>query len=133
MDAALLGDARSAMEYVLNRANTGLAKGYRFPAFAPHEQDYEPSADHYSVMNNALQYMLMAPSDDEDEGVVLLPAWPCEWNTSFRLHAPRATVIEGEVVGGRLSFNVVPTERKAAVRALSCQNTTSGAPTEVFV
>jgi hypothetical protein len=29
---------------VLQRAKTAPAKGYRFQGFAPHEQDYEPSA-----------------------------------------------------------------------------------------
>ena len=31
---------------------------------APHEQDYEPSSDHFSVMQNAFHYMLIAPADD---------------------------------------------------------------------
>ena len=48
----------------LARANTPPAKGYRFPAFAPHEQDYAPSEDHLANMNTALQLMLLSPADD---------------------------------------------------------------------
>lgn len=47
---ALLGNATNAATYVLGRANTAPAKGYRFPTMAPHEQDYEPSSDHFSVV-----------------------------------------------------------------------------------
>ncbi len=38
MDAALLGQAAQAAAYVVARANTGPAPGYRFPAFMPQEQ-----------------------------------------------------------------------------------------------
>ena len=41
MNAALLGEADVAFASVLRRAKTSPAHGYRFPAFAPHEQDYE--------------------------------------------------------------------------------------------
>lgn len=123
MDAALLGSAAKAKNYVLKRAAAGSAPGYRFPAFAPHMQDYEPSSDHYGVMNNALVYMLLAPKDDEQEGVLLLPAWPCEWDVQFKLHAPRRTVIEGRLLAGALSFTVSPPERAAAVQAGHCQRT----------
>ena len=41
MNAALLGNATNAAAYVLARAKTEPAAGYRFPTFAPHEQDCE--------------------------------------------------------------------------------------------
>lgn len=34
-------------------------QGYRFPGFAPHEQDYEPSADHYANMMSAVHWMIV--------------------------------------------------------------------------
>ena len=37
--AALIGATDNAMGQVLGRAHTSNAAGYRFPAFAPHEQD----------------------------------------------------------------------------------------------
>lgn len=41
--AALLGEADTAMAQVLARASVAPADGYRFPAFAPHYQDFDPS------------------------------------------------------------------------------------------
>ena len=64
LNAALLGRAKKASSDTLARANTPPAKGYRFPAFAPHEQDYAPSEDHLANMNTALQLMLLSPADD---------------------------------------------------------------------
>ena len=49
MDAALLGLAGEAQKLVKARASLAPAQGYRFPAFMPHLQDYEPSADHLAV------------------------------------------------------------------------------------
>ena len=43
MNAALLGLTDTAQSMVVQRAQTAPAVGYRFSAFAPHEQDYEPS------------------------------------------------------------------------------------------
>lgn len=61
---ALIGDSASASQQLLGRVNTPPALGYRFPGFAPHEQDYEPSADHFANMNRALQEMLIQSGDD---------------------------------------------------------------------
>ena len=47
----------------------------------------------------ALQLMLMHADDQQ---VVLLPAWPKDWNVDFKLHAPMETVIEGSVCGGEV-------------------------------
>ena len=54
MDAALMGNASKAANYVMARAKTAPAAGYRFPTMAPHEQDYEPSSDHFGVMQAAV-------------------------------------------------------------------------------
>ena len=77
MDAALLGNASTAAAYVITRAKTAPATGYRFPAFAPHEQDFAPSAHHFAIFAISLQYMLVQRVDDADDSVLLLPAWPC--------------------------------------------------------
>ena len=128
MDAALLGLASDAASDVVSRASTPPAQGYRFPAFAPHEQDYEPSADHFAVFSNALQYMLIQRVDDEDDSVLLLPAWPCSWNVNFTVSAPRLTTVTGSLVDGRLSFTVTPQSRTSAVRATRCQATSPPSP-----
>eukprot|EP00928_Gymnodinium_smaydae_P014834 TRINITY_DN15447_c0_g1_i3.p1 TRINITY_DN15447_c0_g1~~TRINITY_DN15447_c0_g1_i3.p1 ORF type:complete len:786 (+),score=86.08 TRINITY_DN15447_c0_g1_i3:311-2359(+) len=90
LNAALLGRAKVAARMTLERALIKPAVGYRFPAFAPHFQDYQPSEDHYANMNTALQLMLLSPADDglDSGGALLFPAWPCEWDVDFKLAAP---------------------------------------------
>ena len=118
----MLGLADDAAKMVLARAKTPPAKGYRFPVFAPHEQDYEPSADHFAVMSNALTYMLIQTLDDANATVLLLPAWPCRWSVSFKLHAPLRTTLEGEYdhVSRHLRVHVNPPERQADVVVMGC-------------
>ncbi len=56
-----------------------------------------------------LQAMLL---QTEGDTIHLLPAWPPDWDVSFKLHAPRETVVECEVSGGRIrSLRVTPAER----------------------
>lgn len=69
--------------YVNTYIYIGPAQGYRFPAYAPHEQDFEPSSDHLSISQNALTYMLIQHVDDINGSVILLPAWPCDWDVEF--------------------------------------------------
>lgn len=121
MDAALIGNASAAVKLVVARANTPPAAGYRFPAFAPHEQDSAPSADHFAIFSNALQYMLIQQADDVNDSVLLLPAWPCSWDVNFTVAAPRRTTITGRLAGGKLTYTVTPSIRQSAVRAAPCQ------------
>jgi len=125
LNAALLGRAAMASRMVLERSQTTPAAGYRFPAFMPHLQDYEPSEDHLANLNTALQLMLLAPADDQLEagGVLLFPAWPCSWDVDFRLAAPRQTFVSAALVNGTLvRLDVDPPERKNAVIVLPCQD-----------
>ena len=125
LNAALLGRAARAAAAVVERAATPPAVGYRFPAFMGHMQDYQPSSDHLAVMSTALQLMLLAPSDDGAGGALLFPAWPCEWDVDFKLHAPRRTTVRGRFVGGALvQLDVLPPERLAAIEVLPCQRGT---------
>jgi len=121
MDAALLGLASQAQTYVHNRAAMAPADGYRFTAFSPHLQDYQPSLDQLSVFNTALQYMLLQTADDAAGTIVLLPAWPCAWNVNFKLNGPLKTVVEGSVQSGKLTYTVTPSSRAGNVKALNCQ------------
>ena len=108
---------------VTERANTSPAIGYVFPGFAQHYQDYQPSADHFSNMNTALQLMLIQPVDDamEQSRFLLFPSWPCSWDVDFKLHAPRNTVVSGRLVNGTLQdFVVSPKERQADVIVMDC-------------
>ena len=58
----------------------------------------------------------------EGDKIFLLPAWPKEWNCSFKLCAPRRTVVEGRVENGELKDLVVtPAARRADVVACEVQ------------
>jgi hypothetical protein len=103
MDAAMLGLTADAKELILKRAALSPDKDSgRFPVFMPHLQDYQPSSNHLAVMNNALLYMIVLQIDATS--VYLLPSWPCEWDVSFKVHAPMRTIIEGQVKSGILTY-----------------------------
>jgi hypothetical protein len=120
VDAAMLGLRDEARAMVEQRAKS--TDEFRFAGFAGHMQDYEPSADHFSFMRTAMHYMLLAPLDDDKQSVLLFPAWPAEWDISFKLHAPLNTVIEAACINGTLTKLVVhPPERRADVQLAGCR------------
>ena len=81
----------------------------RFPAFWGPNFDWLPDQDHASVILTTLQRMLM---QTDGKAIRLLPAWPADWNASFKLHAPYQTTVEGRVVNGELrDLNVTPKSR----------------------
>ena len=124
LNAALLGRSKRASSMVLDRASVDPAIGYVFPGFAPHFQDYEPSADHFANMNTALQLMLIQPLDDalENASFILFPAWPCSWDVDFKLHAPRSTIVSGRLVNGTLlDLDVSPSSRRSHAIIKPCQ------------
>ena len=121
--AALLGLTDVVVPQLLARAATSAAPGYRFPGFAPHFQDYEPSADHFANYNRALLEMLIQTGDDgfEDATIVLFPAWPCSWDVSAKLWGSGNTTVEIVYAGGALqSLVVTPASRAAAVKWAAC-------------
>ena len=106
---AYLGLADEAREYVVGRARSHDERS-RFPAFWGPNYDWVPDQDHGSVLIKAVQAMLMQTDGDK---VYLLPAWPRDWDVHFKLHAPKRTVVEGEVQGGRLvKLTVNPESRR---------------------
>jgi len=120
MDAALLGLTAEAMKQVVERARTGPADGYRFSGFMPHMQDYEPSADHLSNMNNALQWMLLR-GDDSNNDIELFPSWPCAWHVDFKLRGPLNTIVQGKYANGKLTeYSVTPASRTNNVKFAGC-------------
>ena len=53
--------------------------------------------------------------------IVLLPAWPCEWDVSFQLWGPLRTSVKVEYASGKLvSLEVQPEERLGAVKWANC-------------
>ena len=75
--------------------------------------DWLPDQDHGSNLMTTTQLMLMQCYDDK---IYLLPAWPREWNVSFKLHAPRQTTVECVYRDGAVSsLTVTPASRRADV------------------
>ena len=124
IDAALLGLSRQSWYMIVDRAsNSPPDVGYRYPAFAPHLQDSEPSADHYANLMTALQAMLLQAGGDAEDTLVLLPAWPCELDVRFKLWGARNTTVNVVYATGALvALDVQPPERAAAVRWANCVN-----------
>ncbi|MBV4357659.1 hypothetical protein KTO63_10905 [Parasegetibacter sp. MAH-26] len=86
---------------------------YRFPAFWGPGYDWSPDHNWGGSAMIGLQEMLMQV---DDKKIYLLPAWPKEWNTKFKLHAPYNTIVEGEVKEGKVvNLVVTPASRKADV------------------
>ncbi len=116
--AALLGLIDEAKAMVSQRFATKHA-GSRFPAFWGPNYDWIPDQDHGCGGMIALQAMLMQTSGDR---ILLFPAWPRDWDVSFRLHAPGKTVVEGELRGGKLrALKVTPANKEKDVTVFEPQ------------
>lgn len=110
--AACLGLADEARRDVIANFTNGDPR-LKFPAFWEKGHDYAPDQDNGGNAELALQWMLMQPVDDK---ILLLPAWPRDWNADFKLHAPQRTVVEGRVENGKLvRLEVTLTERRKDV------------------
>ena len=57
-----------------------------------------------------LQDMLMQTVDRQ---ILLLPAWPKDWDCEFKLHAPYETTVEGVFKAGTLERLTVTPESRA--------------------
>ena len=84
-------------------------RGSRFPAFWGPNFDWVPDQDHGSVAMMGLQAMLMQCDGDK---ILLLPAWPKNWDVHFKLAAPKNTTVEGVYRRGELeTLKVTPQQR----------------------
>ena len=113
IQAALLGEVDLVRRWVPARAEDDRHTASRFPAFYDAWPDECPDVDHAGAMSLALQFMLMQCDGDR---IVLRPCWPQAWNCKFRLHAPKETVVEGEIRDGQLRIErVLPESRRRDV------------------
>ena len=109
IQAALLGLTDEARKGVAGRPGR-IHPGFRFPAMWNANSDWMPDQDHGGAMQSALQYMLLQWEGDR---LLLLPAWPKEWNVSFKLHAPKQTTVECEFREGKVTkLIVIPESRR---------------------
>jgi hypothetical protein len=122
---AMLGLADEAKEYALKKflwpfegtGTTTIAHGNcgqfvpRFPAFWNcYPFDAFPDMDHGGCAMIGLQEMLMQTPGDR---ILLLPAWPKEWDVNFKLHAPKQTTVECEVRNSKVIKLLVTPESRS--------------------
>jgi len=94
--AALLGLTAEAKANVLAKIANNHPR-HRFPAIWGPNFDWLPDQCHGSNLLTVTQLMLLQAHSGE---LHLLPAWPKDWNVSFRLHAPGARTVECEYRDG---------------------------------
>lgn len=81
----------------------------RFPAFWECKMDGTPDNDHGANSVNCLQSMLLQSDGDR---IFLLPAWPEDWDVSFKLKASGNTTVACEYRNGRVvNLEVTPQSR----------------------
>ncbi|WP_243348063.1 DUF5703 domain-containing protein [Parabacteroides sp. FAFU027] len=108
--AARLGLTDEAKKYTVLKLQDGKL---RFPAFWGPGHDWVPDHNWGGSGMIALQEMLM---QTHDRKIILLPAWPKDWNARFKLHAPYNTIVEGEIRNGDiLNLKVTPESRRKDV------------------
>jgi len=108
---AYLGLAGQAKENLVARSKN-FDQNSRFPAFWGPNYDWTPDQDHGGVLMKAFQSMVLQ-ADPYSEKFYLLPAWPRDWDVSFKLHAPHRTTIEGRVKDGKIEWlKVTPESRR---------------------
>lgn len=108
LDAALLGLPADASRDV---AKNFTMTGARFQAFWTPSADWIPDMDNGGVGMAALQRMVL---QCEGRQIVLLPAWPKDWDVDFKLRAPLDTTVQGVVQGGQLTKLLVDPESRRA-------------------
>jgi len=112
VQAAMLGLTSEAKGMLVqNAANSN--GGMRFPAIWGPNYDWLPDQCHGGNLLNTTQSMLLQA---DGKKIFLFPAWPKEWDVSFKLHAPLNTTVEGELRGGKVTtLKVTPQSRAADV------------------
>ncbi|HTN08712.1 DUF5703 domain-containing protein [Agriterribacter sp.] len=91
IQSAYLGLTKEAKKMIVESFST-YDENFRFPAFWGPNYDWTPDQCHGSVAMIALQRMLL---QYEDENIILLPAWPKEWDVHFKLNIPGKKTYEG--------------------------------------
>ena len=117
IQAALLGLAAEAKSMVVSNASSHHG-GSRFPAFWGPNYDWVPDQCHGGNLLNATQTMLLQAESPTAAGtpgkIYLFPAWPKEWDVSFKLHAPGNTTVEAQLRQGMITSLIVTPKSRAA-------------------
>lgn len=108
--AACLGLTDEARRLMLLKMADG---PHRFPAFFGQAFDWTPDMNWAGSGMIGMQEMLLQTVDDK---ILILPAWPKEWNVHFKLHAPQQTTVEVVYKNGKIEkLEVFPKSRKVDV------------------
>ncbi|MGA2406388.1 MAG: DUF5703 domain-containing protein [Bacteroidales bacterium] len=108
MEAALLGLTDESKNSVV-QAFTSYGN-QSFPWFWSENMDWIPDMDNGGGGMTTLQLMLM---NCDGRRIQLLPAWPKDWTTDFKLHSPYKTTVEGHVEAGKITKLKVTPEARA--------------------
>ncbi|MBS1714254.1 MAG: LamG domain-containing protein [Armatimonadetes bacterium] len=107
--AGLVDDAKASL--LSKAANSN--PSHRFPAVWGPNYDWLPDQCHGGNILIAVQEMLMQCVGKE---IRILPAWPKDWDVSFKLHAPFRTTVECDVKDGKVvKLKVEPSARRQDV------------------
>jgi hypothetical protein len=85
---------------------------HRFPAFWGPGFDWTPDHNWGGSGMIGMQEMLLQEVGDT---LYLFPAWPREWDVSFKLHASHNTTVEAEMRGGQVVNVKVTPQRQHVV------------------
>lgn len=104
-----------------NEARDGLVKRFRtastmcrFPLYGREGPDSCPDFDHFGSGSVALQRMLI--QEGKDGKILLLPAWPANWDADFKLHLNGGGTLTGTVKDGKLlTWDIAPADRRRDV------------------
>lgn len=114
IQAALLGLTEKAAKDVVKNFSSSNSY-FRFPAMWGPNYDWTPDQDHGAVAMIALQKMLL---QEKDNTIFLLPAWPANWDVSFKLCTAENSFIEGRYS----SKNGLKIDRRPAKRNIRIVN-----------
>jgi len=114
---AYAGNAAEASDGLVHRFRIASTM-CRFPLYGREGPDSCPDFDHFGSGATALQRMLVQEAGGK---VLLLPAWPADWDVDFRLHLSGTTALTGTVKDGKLlRWDINPPTRKKDV--VVCQS-----------
>lgn len=107
--AAALGLTDEAAQYAVTKLSDR-ASACRFPAYFGPGHDWMPDIEWGGCASTGLQEMLLAC---DEKKIMILPAWPKDWDVDFKLHAPKQTTVECELKGGKIvKMKVTPKSRR---------------------
>jgi hypothetical protein len=108
MVAALLGLEKEASKALVTRLGNS-NPNYRWPASWGPNFDWIPDQCHGGTTLATMHYMLLQPIDGK---LHLFPAWPRDWDVSFKLHAPGQTAVQATLKDGQVTeLEISPASR----------------------